>query len=364
MDQRELDRALDELEARLDELHLRYQGFFTGREQDEPLMLRLDVDRALAALMSRTAGDSASRGKLQRVLRTYDQYQQSWERLARRVMNGQQRSRSTPPEAAESSEAAPPSAAALSAVKPVAVGNGARRPSLTPPLGTPLVPPVHPSLSAETKPAAVRPVANGAQQKTDSNSRFATTPVKARAALLASRGSESARGANELRSPSERHSSTLNEPRRRMPLKLTATLQGIRIPQENELTPVYSARERSLAAATHFDTNPSAAVAPLREVSSLPSCETPSTEPPVSRTLLSRSGERLLEQRISLERVKEVHERLRQLAPKNAPAVSLERLATALRETEEKLRAQHGDRRVTFDVILKEGRPVVKPIVH
>jgi hypothetical protein len=39
-------------------------------------------------------------------------------------------------------------------------------------------------------------------------------------------------------------------------------------------------------------------------------------------------------------------------------------LAKSLRETEAKLRAQHGGRAVDFQVVIKDGKPIVKPVVR
>ena len=44
--------------------------------------------------------------------------------------------------------------------------------------------------------------------------------------------------------------------------------------------------------------------------------------------------------------------------------VSMDSLARSLRETEKKLRAQHGGRSVDFQIVVKDGKPVVKPVVR
>jgi hypothetical protein len=64
-------------------------------------------------------------------------------------------------------------------------------------------------------------------------------------------------------------------------------------------------------------------------------------------------------------RLLELHARLSD-ANRNAnqPVVSLDGLTRSLRAAEAKLRAQHGNRRIEFDVVLKDGKPVVKPIVR
>lgn len=79
---------------------------------------------------------------------------------------------------------------------------------------------------------------------------------------------------------------------------------------------------------------------------------------PEERGLFSLGSE------VTMERVRELHARLQMAAPVGGRGVSLERLAHKLRETEAKLLAEHGDRRVSFDVIVRNGRAVVKPIVH
>jgi hypothetical protein len=69
---------------------------------------------------------------------------------------------------------------------------------------------------------------------------------------------------------------------------------------------------------------------------------------------------------VSDQRVRELHQRLvdaqRQLA--NARPVSVEGLAKSLRDAEVKLRAQHGNRRIDFDIVVKDGKAVVKPILR
>jgi hypothetical protein len=69
---------------------------------------------------------------------------------------------------------------------------------------------------------------------------------------------------------------------------------------------------------------------------------------------------------LSDQRVRELHQRLvdaqRQLA--NARPVSVEGLAKSLREAETKIRAQHGNRKIDFDIVVKDGKAVVKPILR
>ncbi|HEY8944336.1 MAG TPA: MXAN_5187 C-terminal domain-containing protein [Polyangiaceae bacterium] len=60
------------------------------------------------------------------------------------------------------------------------------------------------------------------------------------------------------------------------------------------------------------------------------------------------------------ERLRTLHSRLAEANQK----VSLQGLERSLRAAEAKLRTQHGNRRIDFEVVLKDGKPVVKPVVR
>ena len=49
---------------------------------------------------------------------------------------------------------------------------------------------------------------------------------------------------------------------------------------------------------------------------------------------------------------------------KEAGQVSMESLAQTLRATEEKLRAEHKNRKIEFEIVLRDGKTVVKPKVR
>ncbi|MCB9583501.1 MAG: hypothetical protein H6717_41090 [Polyangiaceae bacterium] len=69
---------------------------------------------------------------------------------------------------------------------------------------------------------------------------------------------------------------------------------------------------------------------------------------------------------MSDQRVRELHQRLVDAKRRtNDPkAVSVDGLAKTLRATEDRLRKQHGNRKIDFDVVIKDGKAVVKPIVR
>jgi hypothetical protein len=64
--------------------------------------------------------------------------------------------------------------------------------------------------------------------------------------------------------------------------------------------------------------------------------------------------------------LKQLHQELAETKKKlNLGAnVSLDALSKSLRDTEQKLRAEHGGKSVDFQVVVKDGKAVVKPIVR
>jgi len=64
-------------------------------------------------------------------------------------------------------------------------------------------------------------------------------------------------------------------------------------------------------------------------------------------------------------RLRDLHTRLAQAKQQtNEANVSYEGLAKSIRATEAKLREQHKNRKIDFDVVIKDGKAVVKPIVR
>jgi hypothetical protein len=66
------------------------------------------------------------------------------------------------------------------------------------------------------------------------------------------------------------------------------------------------------------------------------------------------------------ERVRELHARFVEAKrqTQDGAAVSLEGLAKSMKATEAKLREQHKNRKIDFDVVIKDGKAVLKPIVR
>jgi hypothetical protein len=69
---------------------------------------------------------------------------------------------------------------------------------------------------------------------------------------------------------------------------------------------------------------------------------------------------------LSDQRIAELHTRLVDAKRKTREGgrVSVKGLAKSLRAAENKLRKQHQNRRIDFDIVIKDGRAVVKPYLR
>lgn len=84
----ELDLELEELEVRLERLRALYEQYFLGIEKIEPAVARKDVDRRIWTLRREKIRNTAKRFKLQTVIQRYNSYQQYWHRILREIELG------------------------------------------------------------------------------------------------------------------------------------------------------------------------------------------------------------------------------------------------------------------------------------
>lgn len=68
---------------------------------------------------------------------------------------------------------------------------------------------------------------------------------------------------------------------------------------------------------------------------------------------------------LSDDRIRELHARLSDAKRQtnDGKGVSMDGLARQLRAAEQDLRKRHGNRKIDFDVVIKDGKAVVKPVV-
>lgn len=88
MTQQELEAQINELEERVERLRALYDQYFQGIEKLEPLTLRKEVDRRLWQLRRIKIPNSILRFRLQGIVQRYNTFQQYWARICREIENG------------------------------------------------------------------------------------------------------------------------------------------------------------------------------------------------------------------------------------------------------------------------------------
>ncbi len=88
MDQAEIEEAVKELETRVDRLRSLYEQYFMGIEKLEPGVPRKDVERRVQMLRKEQIRNTALRFRFQMVLQRYNTYQSYWQRICRQIEEG------------------------------------------------------------------------------------------------------------------------------------------------------------------------------------------------------------------------------------------------------------------------------------
>jgi len=85
---KEIEAQVNELEERVERLRALYDQYFQGIEKIEPLTLRKDVDRRLWQLRRIKISNTVVRFRLQGIVQRYNTFQQYWMRICREIENG------------------------------------------------------------------------------------------------------------------------------------------------------------------------------------------------------------------------------------------------------------------------------------
>jgi hypothetical protein len=88
VDPGELDNALEELETRVERLRALYEQYFLGIEKVEPSVARKDVERRIWMLRRVQIRNTGKRFKLNTIIQRYNTFQQYWQRICREIENG------------------------------------------------------------------------------------------------------------------------------------------------------------------------------------------------------------------------------------------------------------------------------------
>jgi hypothetical protein len=106
---------------------------------------------------------------------------------------------------------------------------------------------------------------------------------------------------------------------------------------------------------------------PERKVARPPTERPPAPQPadPAKVAARARAARQKTVEPVSDGKLRELHQRLAEVSKSaGQPAVSFDGLSKSLRAAEAKLREKHGNRRIDFEVVLKDGKAVVKPVVR
>jgi hypothetical protein len=311
----ELELALEELELRLERLRALYEQYFLGIERIEPQVPRKDVERRIYTLRREKIRNTARRYKLQTIIQRFNTFQQYWQRICREIENGTYKRHLLKAE-----RIAPEKLLTIAARRRLGrrgraefeaqEEGGTEQPSSAPPSGAPAATPP-PSPAPTPRPTAFEALSLDMEFLGDWD------PAQA------------------LRKPGPKPKQTVPEPvpiaPRRPP---PPAVRGTTAPPSS----------RSVAAR--------APAKPKRA---------PTPSPPAAP-----AGPAAGSGGLSEERVRELHARLVEMKreTKDSGKVSVEGLAKSLKATEAKLREQHKNRNIDFDIVIRNGKAVVKPIVR
>ena len=88
MEPKEFEALLKETEKKLDRLKALYEQYFQGMERLEPLIVRKEVQRRVAALRKSQPRQTALRFRFQSLAQRYSTFQQYWNRTCRQIEEG------------------------------------------------------------------------------------------------------------------------------------------------------------------------------------------------------------------------------------------------------------------------------------
>lgn len=416
----ELDIALEELETRLERLRALYEQYFLGFEKIEPAVARKDVDRRIYLLRREKIRNTGKRFKLQTIIQRYNTFQQYWQRICREIENGTYKrhlaraERILGPEkiltiaarrrfgkaAAEqlAAQAEVEDASPLDEIeaddddvptipppppqaKPDLRADRAPLPPI-PSAGVPIGLPMSATVPPNAPPRTARPSKyESLKLEMNFDSWNPETSVRARhGGKLPSEAEPRAKSAPEA-APSPRPKSEPFLPAKSDPQ--SAPPPPLRPPSEPFLPSKSSpsAAPPPRPAPPPKPAKPAVAPRPVVTISSAPPKPPPIAKPapaapkpappkpapaaqkPAAKPAAAASAKAST---LSDDRIRELHENLVRIKRENKEAgqVSVESLAKTLRATEEKLRAEHKNRRIEFEVVLRDGKAVVKPKVR
>jgi hypothetical protein len=337
LDQAEIEEAVKELEHRVDRLRSLYEQYFMGIEKIEPGVPKKDVERRVQTLRREQIRNTALRFRFQMVLQRYNTYLSYWLRICREIDEGTYKRNTFRAKARLGGDAqrrkkraageseAPPSSAddlelSVADFEQVTVAPAPKPPPLRPPL------PLR-ALASSVAPAPAPSVAPAIAP--------AVAPAVASAGPIAPR----------FGSPPK-------------PTQSRMKMAAVRLKGAMSGAPTSQAPPGSTPASTPAP--PAARPTPAPPAVRPTPAPTPApTPPPVERP--RAAGD------LSDERVRQLYSQYvdtKRKQNESTASLTYDNLAKTLRESTAKLKEKHAGKSVDFEVTVKDGKTVLKPIVR
>lgn len=376
MDTPEIVELIEELEKRIDRLRSLYEQYFMGIEKLEPMVPRKDVDRRFQVLRREQIRNTGVRYKYQMLLQKYNTYQMYWGRIVRRIEAGTYR-RGAGGHHTRSVPSLPPS------MRPPSLAPGAQAPREKPTGDAAKVPSIFTSNSinaemdsafdfvtaipkapnvptfSEKQPSApgdsIPPGPDGKRPSREERMKLLAQKIRATKEL-----SEAARRSNPPKPGS-------TPPRDMVPPKRISSLsmQAVRPEKEGFATPTPK------SVPPRPDPRPdSKPPPPVQRPYIQTAADRPVARPPAAQVpVMARPAQATRSETndsISDARVKEIYKQYvdsKRKANESTAAITYDGVAKQLRESTAKLREKNKGKNVDFEVILKDGKTVLKPVV-
>jgi hypothetical protein len=340
----ELDIALEELETRLERLRALYEQYFLGFEKIEPAVARKDVDRRIYVLRREKIRNTGKRFKLQTIIQRYNTFQQYWQRICREIENGTYKRHLLRAERVMGADQLLTIASRRRFGKAVAD-----------------------KLATDAEVEPDRPLAEvgdaGPRGEIEDEAGGDTLTGLAPPPVF-----EAERGIDKARRPMETPGTV--PPKAPPGTARPSKFESLSLDMDflDSWNPETSIRSKNQGRSSSEARQP-ARLEPERPVAPPPKPAIPTRvapPPKPARPAPAPVAAAPKSSTLSEERIKELHEKLVRIKRENKEAgqVSMESLAKTLRATEEKLRAEHKNRRIEFEVVLRDGKAVVKPKVR
>jgi hypothetical protein len=348
----EIEGLVAELESRLDRLRSLYDQYFMGIEKLEPNVPRKDIDRRIFVLRKVQIRNTGIRFRFQMILQRYNTYQTYWQRICRKIDDGTYKRHMLRAEArfgegvggaqrrtkAPSVAPPPPSQTTPAADDDSWLDEDFPEPALpriAPPTVAGISPPLHP-------PAA---------------SSFAAAPTtsKWRKAIPAEPRASSPPPPIVARPPA---TPPAPPPLPRQAPPLPAAALTAKAPLSTGTPNAAPARPPPAPSRFTRPPLPTAAIAPKPPTPAPPAIA--AAPPPAPRRPAPAAATELPDDRVRQIYAQYVDTKRKQ--NESTAAITYDALAKSLRESSAKLREKHG-RSIDFEVAVKDGKTILKPVV-